>query len=110
MGQVLHGSATTTEAVRRAPADQGFVFSDGMVAGLTLLRTTLRAQPRYRAMIAQGGPRRRRTRGSPLTNKEKPDRRGHVSSKSCHDAYLLQVVCVKFCKMGRPRCWSCGLA
>lgn len=42
MGQVLHGSATTTEAVRRAiqnshvwtaPADQGFVFSDGMVGG-----------------------------------------------------------------------------
>lgn len=45
MGQVLHGSATTTEAVRRAiqtshvwaaPADQGFVFSDGMVAGAVM--------------------------------------------------------------------------
>ena len=42
MGQILHGSATTTEAIRRAiqhshvwtaPADQGFVFSDGTVAG-----------------------------------------------------------------------------
>ena len=45
MGQVLHGSATTTEAIRRAiqhshvwtaPADQGFVFSDGMVAGAVM--------------------------------------------------------------------------
>ncbi|RJT37209.1 hypothetical protein D3227_18610 [Mesorhizobium waimense] len=45
MGQVLHGSATTTEAVRRAiqhshvwtaPADQGFVFGDGMVSGAVM--------------------------------------------------------------------------
>ncbi|CDX42724.1 exported hypothetical protein [Mesorhizobium sp. SOD10] len=28
----------------------------------TLVRTTLRAQPRYHAMLAQGGPRRRRTK------------------------------------------------
>lgn len=45
MGQVLHGSATTTDAVRRAiqhshvwtaPADQGFVFGDGTVAGAVM--------------------------------------------------------------------------
>ena len=45
MGQVLHGSATTTEAIRRAiqhshvwtaPADQGLVFGDGMVAGAVM--------------------------------------------------------------------------
>lgn len=45
MGQVLHGSATTTEAVRRAiqhshvwtaPADRGFVFGDGAVAGAVM--------------------------------------------------------------------------
>ncbi|MER8677124.1 MULTISPECIES: hypothetical protein, partial [unclassified Mesorhizobium] len=25
-------------------------------------------------------------------------------------ASAMTVVCVKFCKMGQPRCWSCGLA
>lgn len=45
MGQILHGSATTTEAIRRAiqhshvwtaPADQGFIFGDGVVAGAVM--------------------------------------------------------------------------
>jgi hypothetical protein len=45
MGHVLHGSATTTEAIRRAiqhshvwtaPADQGVVFGDGTFAGAVM--------------------------------------------------------------------------
>lgn len=43
MGQVLHGSATTTEVraiqhshVWPAPADQGFVFGDGIIAGAVM--------------------------------------------------------------------------
>jgi len=45
MGQILHGCATTTEAIRRAiqhshvwtaPADQGFISGDAKVVGAVM--------------------------------------------------------------------------